>query len=154
MSRENTMPLALESLIEFEASQENPIQGLFELHWFPEDVLERFIVSREMRKRFSVFGKTADGYPYLLWLDDTDVQKVVCFNTGDYAVYLADSFIDFMILLSMGHFEEGDKNPNFKPWIEKTLGITIPDSDIDLMKNKEANNLDFQKWMHKHCEGF
>jgi hypothetical protein len=118
-------------------------------------VLERFIKESKMRERFAVFGKSADGYPYALWLDDTDVQRVVYFMGSDSAYYYADSFMDFMILLSMGHFEEAEeKNANFQPWIENTFGITIPETDADLLKNNEENSVAFQKWMHEHCEGY
>lgn len=110
----NTIPDALLKLIDFEASQEDPIQGYFELHWFPDDVLARFIDDPKLRERFAVFGKSADGYPYALWLDDNDVQRVIYLSSGQGAYYYADSFMDFMLLLSMGHFEqEGEKNPNF-----------------------------------------
>jgi hypothetical protein len=150
----NIMPEALVKLIEFEATQENPIQGYFELHWFPDDVLGRFIKDPKMRERFAVFGKSADGYPYALWLDDDNMQRVV-YLMGDGAYYYADSFMDFIVLLSMGHFEEmGEKNPHFQPWISSTFGISIPESDAELIKNKEANNLAFQKWMHERCEGY
>jgi hypothetical protein len=151
----NTMPDALGKLIEFEATQENPIQGYFELHWFPDDVLERFIKEPKMRERFAVFGKSADGYPYALWLDDNDVQRVVYFMGSDSAYYYADSLQDFMILLSMGHFEESEeKNPNFRPWIEGTFGITIPESEADLLKDIEKKRKVFDMWMHKNCEGY
>ncbi len=151
----NKMPSALTKLIKFEASQEAPLQGYFELHWFDDEVLSRFITDAKMRERFAVFGKSADGYPYALWLDDDNVQRVIKIHSGDYATYLADNFVDFLLLLSMGHFEEeGEKNPNFQPWITKNLGIAIPETDTDLLKNKAANNEKFMAWMHEHCEGF
>lgn len=150
----NTMPAELVELIKFEATQEECLQGNFELHWFDDEVLSRFIVDAKMRERFAVFGKTSDGYPYLLWLDDDNVQRVVVFYTGDYAVYLADSFRDFIVLLSMGHFEEGEKNINFQPWIEKTFDIKIPESDKEFLQDNVAKNEEFIKWMHTNCEGF
>ena len=151
----NTMPAELTELIKFEATQEAPLQGYFELHWFDAEVLSNFIKDPKMQERFAVFGKAADGYPYALWLDDNDVQRVVRFYSGDCANYLADSFMDFMLLLSMGHFEEeGEKNVNFQPWIEKTFGIEIPKTDTELMKYIKTNDEAFVKWMHANCEGF
>jgi hypothetical protein len=116
--------------------------------------LSRFIVDAKMRERFVVFGKSSDGYPYALWLDDKDEQRVIKIHSGDYATYLADNFMDFMILLSMGHFEEGDKNESFQPWIERTFSIRIPPTDKELLKNIDEKDKFFQDWMHKNCMGF
>ncbi len=148
------MPVELIELIKFEATQEAPLQGYFELHWFDDEVLSRFIKEADMRKRFAVFGKSADGYPYALWLDDDNEQRVVYFMAGNSAYYLADSFKDFIILLSMGHFEEGERNPNFQPWIEKIFEAKIPASDEELMKDRKAKDKRFTEWMHANCEGF
>jgi hypothetical protein len=150
----NKMPDALVKLIAFEPTQENNLQGLFELHWFDDEVLSRLIKDAKMRERFAVFGKRADGYPYALWLDDENIQRVIRFHSGDSAIYLANSFMDFMVLLSMGHFEEGEKNINFQPWIEKTFEIKIPESDTQLIKNVKEKNELFIKWMHENCKGF
>ena len=148
------MPAELVELIKFEASQEDCLQGSFELHWFDDEVLSNFIIDAKMRERFAVFGKSADGYPYALWLDDDNIQRVVYFMSGDSANYLADSFRDFKILLSMGHFEEGEKNPNFQPWIEKTFEIEISKNDTDLLVDIEKKKKAFNEWMHKNCEGY
>jgi hypothetical protein len=150
----NTMPDALIKLVAFEPRQENCLQGTFELHWFDDEVLSRFIIDAKMRERFAVFGKSANGYPYALWLDDNDEQRVIKLNSGDSATYLADNIMDFILLLSMGHFEEGDKNENFQPWIEIFFGIKVPTTDKELLKDIDVKNKVFQDWMHKNCEGF
>jgi hypothetical protein len=150
----NTMPETLEKLVDFEPTQEATLQGSFELHWFDDEVLSRFIVDPKMRERFAVFGKSADGYPYALWLDDNNMQRVIKLNSGDSASYLADSIMDFMILLSMGYFEEGDKNPNFQPWIEETFKIKIPKTDTELLLNIKEKDAEYQIWMNKNCDGF
>jgi hypothetical protein len=150
----NTLPDALTKLIAFEPTQEATLQGSFELHWFPDDILARFIIDAKMRARFAVFGKSADGYPYALWLDDTDTQRIIKLNSGDSATYLAHNIIDFIILLSMGHFEEGDTNPNFQPWIEETFSIKIPNTDAALLSGIKEKDAEFNIWMNKNCEGF
>ena len=45
----NTMPAELIELIKFEASQEDSIQGYFELHWFDDEMLTKFIRDLKFR---------------------------------------------------------------------------------------------------------
>lgn len=82
-----------------------------------------------------------DGSVGALWLDDTDAERFVALGSGGELFRLADSAVDFLRLIAIGHDEvapflwaEAPEDPEtieahaaFRDWVEQEFSVTVPE---------------------------
>jgi hypothetical protein len=134
---------------------------------------------QEVLNRLCIFARTGgDGSMGALWLGEDGKQRIVHLGSGSGSTLvcvLAEDAVDFLRLLAIGYDEicwndQFAKPPNaglrkggqivkpnkrFQKWVEKTFGVTIPETAAEIVKHAaEMGDTDsedlFFRWTEKH----
>ena len=167
------VPKELEAVVNWYENSDELMGGLFEFY-ADEDLImvENWFGKNTHKDRFGSFGIMPDGSPIAFWLNNEGEQKVVMLGSeGDGQMILANNFIDFIRLMSIGYdefmyidfnqtIEEHNKeneqeenygvNKEFQNWFQNKFEIRIP------LKGNEIVNEDndiFANWVNEQLEG-
>jgi hypothetical protein len=160
---ENRMPDALRKLVEFDKTTTDSLGGYWELASFDDEIISRFIVNEEHRKRFAAFGSSPDGYPFFIFLTDDKQQWVVHLSSGQGAYVVANTFNEFMQILAIGYiYYPGDDTdlpptdlsgakPDFQKWLKDNYNLDTPKTGKEIWQKAQKNQAAFDEWLTKNC---
>ncbi len=167
------LPAELQKLCEWTEINGYPISGYFELRADDGETMRYWLGFDNLSNRFGIFGAGSDGSLYAFWIDDNNKQKIVHLGSEGDAVYvLAENFVDFLRLLTIGYDEIGfadmsktiedwnleignDKeegvNTKFIDWVEKEFNVKVPKTGNEIA---DFDNEEFKDWIEKQIEKY
>jgi hypothetical protein len=138
-----------------------PISGYFELRAGDGEDFYWWFRSHAADDRLALFGAGPDGSMYCIWKQDDGREPIVHLGSeGDALKVLAGNMRDFLALLAVGYGEIGhedvaepparaeDINPDFRRWVESTLGIEIPNLGMAIVGPAQQDHQDFANWVN------
>ena len=122
-----------------------------------DDAIKYWFGNENASDSLGVFANDYDGSLYAIWNNGKTQQIVFLGSEGSPLLILADNFIDFLRLLTIGYDEIGFSdlskipekncaNAEFKTWVENTFNVAIPQSG-DSITN--INDLNFENWANE-----
>ncbi len=157
------LPRAVRALCDYLDVHGYPIVGGFEICNEGAEALESwFRGDPEMISKLGVFGNSATGSNYAVWLiegDDPDAAPVVLLESEGRNATLARNAAEFCRLLGVGHddvsLDDMTRPPeevvegldDYRAWLQQTLGLTPPALGAEITDEAQAKSPDFAAWV-------
>lgn len=157
-------PEALLQLCSWLESNGYPISGRFELCENGKEYISTWIAEEEIRKRFAVFGTSANKSLYCVWLQDNGQTTIAYIGTGGVTKIFASNMKEFVRLLAIGYEdlcrddlsrvpESRDfVNKDFQNWVVQTFHTTIPSIGQDIADAVTHESDDLGRWLVANCK--
>ncbi len=168
------VPAPLARLLEYQNAVPDFYSGSFELdhsgadsvdHWFDRD--------EQVARQFAIFGHGGDGslYGYWFYSDKTLLTAPIVFlgSEGVGNTILANSFEEFLALLSLGYTELGfalskpeynvgtridEALLHFRGWLDREFKIQVPNTHDTIVRAAHNAHPDLgtwiEQWMQRH----
>ena len=166
-----SIPAELEKLCDWHDKNGYPISGEFCLNPDDGETIKHWFGTDKVSDRFGVFGSGPDGSLYSFWIDEKQRMKIVHLGSeGSELFILANNFLDFLRLLSIGYDEIGfadlnmtviewnkaiEENPKnginekFQKWIEAEFKTSIPAKGSEIIDKDDKS---FENWVNQVLE--
>jgi hypothetical protein len=141
-------------------NSDKPLSGYFELFEGNRAIaISAWIDQEAIQEKLGIFGMSADGGLYCIWLQDNGKESVIYLGSGQNATVLARNIEDFILLLAVGYNdicfadvtqppEAGSLvNPEFQVWVRQALDAEIPVTGQEIVETAKVGCDNVYRWL-------